>query len=77
MLTVEQARARLAAKAEVDNAYAQATHYFLQSSDAANAKAQASLHQEGVQAAQRADSLAQGYYAQYPNCLSRNLNPWL
>lgn len=36
----------------------------------------ADLQQASMQVKQHADALAEAYYQQYPNCMSRNIHPW-
>jgi len=77
MMDVTEIRARLAKKAEMDNAYAQAGQLFNLSANTPDTTQRDYFHEQGVQVAENADKLATAYYAQYPNCLSRNLNPWV
>lgn len=77
MMDVTEIRMRLAKKAEMDNAYAQAGQLFNLSANTPDTTQRDYFHKEGVRATEAADQLATAYYTQYPNCLSRNLTPWV
>lgn len=76
MNDVKAVRARMYQLQQVQQTQDRAVGLLALSACTTDQQQSADLLLQSQQVKQHADTMAEAYYQQYPNCLSRNVHPW-